>query len=37
MFILMRKSILFGEVGLVAVGVMVLAAMGVMGFAYCFS
>ena len=37
MFILMRKSILLGEVGVVAVGVMVLAVMGVMGFAFCFS
>ena len=34
---LMRTGILFGEVGVVAVGVMVVVAVGVMFFAYCFS
>ena len=33
---LMRASILFGEVGVVAVGVVVVAEVGVMFFAYCF-
>ena len=33
---LMRAGILFGEVGVVAVGVMVLSVVGVMVFAYCF-
>ena len=34
---LMRTGILFGEVGVVAVGVMMVVAVGVMFFAYCFS
>ena len=34
--ILMRAGILYGEVGVVAVGVMVVAAVGVAFFAYCF-
>ena len=34
---LMRAGILFGEVVVVAVGVMVVAAVRVMSFAYCFS
>ena len=33
---LMRAGILFGEVGVVAVGVMVVAVVEVMFFAYCF-
>ena len=33
---LMRARILFGEVGVVAVGVVVVAEVGVMFFAYCF-
>ena len=35
--VLMRAGILFGEVVVVAVGVMVVAAVRVMSFAYCFS
>ena len=33
---LMRAGILFSEVGKVAVGVMMVVAVGVMFFAYCF-
>ena len=33
---LMRAGILYGEVRVVAVGVMVVAAVGVAFFAYCF-
>ena len=33
---LMRVVILFGEVGVVAVGVMVVVAVGMMFFSYCF-
>ena len=37
MLMLMRTGILFGEVGVVVVGVMMVVAVGVMFFAYCFS
>ena len=36
MLILMRTVTLFGEVGVVAVGVMVVVRVGVMFFSYCF-
>ena len=36
MLMLMRVVILFGEVGVVAVGVMVVVAVGMMFFSYCF-
>ena len=37
MLMLMRAGILFDEVGVVAVGVIVIVAVGVICFAYCFS